>query len=120
MTDADRIERKRVNPEDFSTAMTAILSSHLKAHDRKDPVLVRSRGIVKEIERSKLEAKARRALKAEKKTKMDRERVIDPITGLTELQKRDLDDIQDAVKVNTEKEKTLKRTAKRGGESFSS
>ncbi|CAB4256082.1 similar to Saccharomyces cerevisiae YPR143W RRP15 Nucleolar protein, constituent of pre-60S ribosomal particles [Maudiozyma barnettii] len=52
---------------DFSSAMSAILSSHLKAYDRKDPIMARNKKVLKENESSKLEYKAKKALVAEKK-----------------------------------------------------
>ncbi|KAK7205318.1 Rrp15p-domain-containing protein [Myxozyma melibiosi] len=103
-------KKKNLDPAAFSTAMTAILGSHLKAHDRSDPVLVRSKKAAKEIEDAKLEAKAKRALRMEKKGLLDKERVKDVISGLREGEATD----PDAVQKNTEREKKLKKTAKRG------
>ncbi|KAK9313062.1 Rrp15p-domain-containing protein [Lipomyces starkeyi] len=103
-------EKKRTDPEAFSSAMTAILSSHLKAHDRKDPVLVRSKQTAKAIEESKLEAKARRELRLEKKQFLDKERIKDVITGIREGETPN----PDAVQMTTERERMLKKTAKRG------
>ncbi|KAK9485868.1 Rrp15p-domain-containing protein [Lipomyces starkeyi] len=103
-------QKKRTDPEAFSSAMTAILSSHLKAHDRKDPVLVRSKQTAKAIEESKLEAKARRELRLEKKQLLDKERIKDVITGIREGETPN----PDAVQKTTERERMLKKTAKRG------
>ncbi|KAK9364783.1 Rrp15p-domain-containing protein [Lipomyces kononenkoae] len=103
-------KQKRTDPEAFSSAMTAILSSHLKAHDRKDPVLVRSKKTAKAIEESKLEAKARRELRLEKKQFLDRERIKDVITGVREGDAPN----PDAVQKTTEHERMLKKIAKRG------
>ncbi|KAK9343827.1 Rrp15p-domain-containing protein [Lipomyces starkeyi] len=103
-------QKKRTDPEAFSSAMTAILSSHLKAHDRKDPVLVRSKQTAKAIEESKLEAKARRELRLEKKQFLDKERIKDVITGIREGETPN----PDAVQMTTERERMLKKTAKRG------
>ncbi|KAK9330590.1 Rrp15p-domain-containing protein [Lipomyces starkeyi] len=103
-------EKKRTDPEAFSSAMTAILSSHLKAHDRKDPVLVRSKQTAKAIEESKLEAKARRELRLEKKQFLDKERIKDVITGIREGETPNPDGVQKT----TERERMLKKTAKRG------
>ncbi|KAK9323969.1 Rrp15p-domain-containing protein [Lipomyces orientalis] len=103
-------KKRKADPDAFSSAMTAILSSHLKAHDRKDPVLVRSKQTAKAIEESKLEAKARRELRLEKKQLLDKERIRDVITGVRERETPD----PDAVHRNTEREKLLKKTAKRG------
>ncbi|KAK9387491.1 Rrp15p-domain-containing protein [Lipomyces mesembrius] len=103
-------QKKRTDPEAFSSAMTAILSSHLKAYDRKDPVLVRSKQAAKAIEESKLEAKARRELRLEKKQFLDKERIKDVITGIREGETPN----PDAVQKTTERERMLKKTAKRG------
>lgn len=104
------LEKRNLDPASFSTAMSAILGSHLKAHDRSDPVLVRSKKAAREIEETKLEAKAKRALRMEKKDLLDKERVKDVISGLREGEVAD----PDAVQRNTELEKRLKKTAKRG------
>ncbi|KAK9457511.1 Rrp15p-domain-containing protein [Dipodascopsis uninucleata] len=103
-------KKSKSDPAAFSSAMSAILSSHLKAHDRKDPVLVRSRKVVKEIEDSKLESKAKREMRAEKKKVLDKERVKDVLSGIRENEIRD----PEQIKKNTEFEKLLKKTAKRG------
>ncbi|KAK9479857.1 Rrp15p-domain-containing protein [Lipomyces japonicus] len=101
---------KRTDPEAFSTAITAILGSHLKAHDRTNPVLVRSKASARVIEESKLEAKAKRELRIEKKQLLDKERIKDVISGTREGETA----APDAVKLTTEHEKSLKKTAKRG------
>ncbi|SMN22337.1 similar to Saccharomyces cerevisiae YPR143W RRP15 Nucleolar protein, constituent of pre-60S ribosomal particles [Maudiozyma saulgeensis] len=59
---------------DFSSAMSAILSSHLKAYDRKDPIMARNKKVLKENESSKLEYKAKKALVAEKKKLLNKTR----------------------------------------------
>ncbi|EHM99740.1 Rrp15p [Saccharomyces cerevisiae x Saccharomyces kudriavzevii VIN7] len=51
----------------FSTAVNAILSSHLKAYDRKDPIMARNKKVLKQSESEKLEYKAKKALLARKK-----------------------------------------------------
>lgn len=51
----------------FSAAVNAILSSHLKAYDRKDPIMARNKKVLKQSESEKLEYKAKKALLAEKK-----------------------------------------------------
>lgn len=52
----------------FSAAVNAILSSHLKAYDRKDPIMARNKKVLKQSESEKLEYKAKKALLAEKKS----------------------------------------------------
>ncbi|QHS76852.1 rRNA-processing protein RRP15 [Saccharomyces paradoxus] len=67
----------------FSTAVNAILSSHLKAYDRKDPIMARNKKVLKQSESEKLEYKARKALLAEKKKLLGkaRKRDIIPISS---------------------------------------
>lgn len=64
---------------EFSSAMSAILSSHLKAYDRKDPIMARNKKVLKENESSKLEYKAKKALVAEKKKLLNKTRKSDII-----------------------------------------
>lgn len=96
-------KKSKKDSEAFSKAMTAILGSKVKAHDRKDPILVRAKKAGKEIEASKLEAKAKRALASEKKQSVDRDRIKTLYTGETA-------DLQGQL----EFEKKLKKTAQRG------
>lgn len=62
---------------DFSNAMSAILSSHLKAYDRKDPIMARNKKVLKENDASKLEYKAKKAIVAEKKKLLNKTRKTD-------------------------------------------
>ena len=48
--------------KEFSSAVSAILSSHLKAYDRKDPIMARNKKVLKQNDADKLEAKAKKAL----------------------------------------------------------
>lgn len=59
----------------FASALGAIVGSKLKAYDRKDPVLARSKKTIQNFENEKLEAKAKRALAAERKVDMEKGRV---------------------------------------------
>ncbi|KAK9463295.1 Rrp15p-domain-containing protein [Lipomyces oligophaga] len=104
--------KKNQDPDSFSAAMTAILGSHLKAHDRSDPVLVRSKSTARAIEDAKLEAKAKHALRAERRALADKERVKDVISGLRKDEEKKAD--PEATRKNTELEIKLKKTAKRG------
>jgi hypothetical protein len=61
---------KKQETEQFSNAMNALLDTHLKAYDRKDPILARSKKELKNFENDKLEQKAKRLLLAEKKKKL--------------------------------------------------
>ena len=96
-------KKSKSDSEAFSKAMTAILGSKVKAHDRKDPILVRSKKTAKDIESSRLEAKAKRALAAEKKSGLDKDRI-------KTLYSADSENLQELL----EHEKRLKKTAQRG------
>lgn len=94
---------KRVDdPASFSNAMQKILSSHLKAGDRNAPILSRSRGPERALDDAKLEAKAKRLLRQEKKQMEETGRV-----------KNVLDDQED-VGASIALEKVLRKTAQRG------
>ncbi|RUS20655.1 Rrp15p-domain-containing protein [Endogone sp. FLAS-F59071] len=67
---------KREDPESFANAMSKILGSHLKAHDKAQPILVRSKGVERKIEEEKLEYKARKELTAEKRRLAAKDRVV--------------------------------------------
>jgi len=104
----DRKQRKRNDPSAFANSMSKILSSKLSTLKRADPVLSRSVSAAiasRELTDSKLEAKARRKLHAEKQQALERGRVKD-VLGL------------DTTDVSTagiqEQEKRLKKTAQRG------
>lgn len=74
-----KLKKRKKNKDDgsesFSNAVTAILGSKLKAYDRKDPILARSKQTIKKAESDKSEAKARRELLAEKKKVYDKDRI---------------------------------------------
>ncbi|WPK26215.1 hypothetical protein PUMCH_003564 [Australozyma saopauloensis] len=61
--------------ETFANAFNAIIGSKLKAYDRKDPILARNKATQKKLESDKLEAKARRLIRMEKREEQDRFRV---------------------------------------------
>ncbi|MCJ1392755.1 hypothetical protein MMC18_005626 [Xylographa bjoerkii] len=75
---------KRKDPSVFSTSLTTILSTKLPASSRADPVLARS-ATAKEaahaLAEGKLESKARKALREEKKNLSDKGRVRDVVLG---------------------------------------
>lgn len=96
-------KKSKKDSQAFSKAITAILGSKVKAHDRQDPILVRAKKAGKDIEASRLEAKAKRALAAEKKQSVDKDRIKTLYTG-------DTADLQGQL----EYEKKLKKTAQRG------
>lgn len=89
--------------ESFSNAMNALLDTRLKAYDRRDPILARSKKQLKKFEDVKLEQKAKRLLLAEKKKK------------LTANRNKDLLPKNDATARQVlQHEKQLKKTAQRG------
>ncbi|KAG0675883.1 hypothetical protein C6P40_001422 [Pichia californica] len=94
---------KNQDTESFSNAMNALLDTHLKAYDRKDPILIRSKKELKKFDEEKLEQKAKRLLLNEKKKK------------LTANRNRDLLPKDDAnARQILQHEKQLKKTAQRG------
>ncbi|KAH3679098.1 hypothetical protein WICPIJ_008706 [Wickerhamomyces pijperi] len=80
-SDLPKLKKRKKNTDDgsesFANAVTAILGSKLKAYDRKDPILARSKQTIKKAESEKLEAKARRELLADKKKVYDKDRIRD-------------------------------------------
>lgn len=97
-------KRKRNDPAVFSETMSKILSSHLTTTARKDPVLVRAKKFQENIDDSKLEAKARRVLKEERRKELEKGRVKDVVP------KED----DEAARKALEHEKKLRKTAQRG------
>lgn len=102
-----KLKKRKKNKDDgsesFANAVNAILGSKLKAYDRKDPILARSKQTIKKAESEKLEAKARRELLAEKKKVYDKDRVKD-------LLPKDDSTAREVL----EHEKRLKKIAQRG------
>ncbi|AGO11933.1 AaceriAGR252Cp [[Ashbya] aceris (nom. inval.)] len=94
--------------EGFSSALTNILSSHLKAYDRSNPILARNKKVLRQNEADKLELKAKKALLAEKKQR------------LTKTRKRDIlpvaaaDDDAELIRATLEKERRLRKVAQKG------
>ncbi|AQZ14820.1 RRP15 (YPR143W) [Zygosaccharomyces parabailii] len=95
----------------FSNAMSAILSSHLKAYDRNDPIMARNKRVLKQNESDRLERQAKRALLAEKKKKLNRIRKQDIIPKVSN--DADLKSGEEIRKV-IEKEARLKKIARKG------
>ena len=108
------LERKKQSkdPASFATAMSAILSSSLKAHTRavsphttynqanpQDPILARSKSQSKSLESAKTEHRIRKALAAQKKAL----RSIGHIEDLSTYDTKEL-----------EHERSMKKTAQRG------
>lgn len=79
-----RRKTKRRDPEKFATSLAAILSSKLPTTKRQDPVLARSRDAEQanlEISEGRLEAKAKRKLREEKRQAKERGHVKDILLG---------------------------------------
>ena len=94
---------------DFSSAVTAILSSHLKAYDRKDPILARNKKVLKKNESDKLESKARKALATEKKKLLNKTRKKD-ILPIVSADNENGEEIRKVI----EKETKLRKIAQKG------
>lgn len=91
--------------ESFASAFNAIVGSKLKAYDRKDPILARNKRTLKKLESDKLEAKAKRMMRAEKKEGLDRQRIKNLLPSADEPAK-----VREAI----DKERRLKKTAQKG------
>ncbi|KAF2153482.1 Rrp15p-domain-containing protein, partial [Myriangium duriaei CBS 260.36] len=107
-TQAGSKKRKRNDPSAFANSMSKILSSKLSVSKRADPVLSRSAAAStaqKEMADSRLEAKAKQKIRAEKKAALERGRVQD-VLGL-ETEGVSAAEVQ-------ERERRLKKTAQRG------
>lgn len=92
----------------FSSALTNILSSHLKAYDRKDPIMARNKRVIKQNEADKLEQKAKKAILAEKKKLLNktRKKEIIPVAAA--------DTNAEEIREVLEKERKLRRIAQKG------
>ncbi|KAG0641657.1 Rrp15p-domain-containing protein [Tuber brumale] len=97
-------KRRRNDPEGFSITMSKIISSHLTTSARKDPVLVRAKHSAAGVDESKIEAKARRVLREEKRKELEKGRVKEVVP------KGD----DEAARKALELEKKLRKTAQRG------
>ena len=91
--------------ESFSKAMNALLDTHLKAHDRVDPIFARSKGQIKKFEDEKLEQKAKKLLLAKKRAKMNTGRRMNLIPDSAE---------GETAQEVLQREKSLKKVARRG------
>ncbi|CEP60323.1 rRNA-processing protein RRP15 LALA0_S01e08086g [Lachancea lanzarotensis] len=94
---------------DFSTAINAILGSHLKAHDRKDPIMARKKSTAKKLESDKLEAKAKKAILVEKKKLLNKTRTKD-IIPIASAETDSGVEIREVL----EKERRLRKIAQKG------
>lgn len=93
----------------FSSAVTAILSSHLKAYNRNDPIMTRNKKVLKQNESDKLEQQAKKALLVEKKKLLNKARKKEIIPAVT-------DDIKSGEEIRKvlEKETKLRKIARKG------
>ncbi|GMM38820.1 Rrp15 protein [Saccharomycopsis crataegensis] len=91
--------------ESFSNAIGALLNSHLKAHDRADPIFVRQKkSILKQKQDEKLELKARKILNSEKKLRNEKSHITNLLPSAEASNARQV----------LEYERKLKKTAQRG------
>lgn len=109
-------KKKRNDPEAFATSMSKILGSKLSTNKRSDPVL--SRSVValqasKEITDQALEQKARKKLREEKRTALDKGRVKDVLGASTAFDAANGNTGQSVAEI-METEKRLRKTAQRG------
>lgn len=101
-------KRKKSHHDDsgsFSKAFSAIVGSHLKAHDRKDPIMARNRTTLKKLDSDKIEKKAKRELLLEKKSLREKHRVKSLLPSANEPEK---------VRGIIDHERKLKRVAQKG------
>lgn len=93
---------------EFSSAVNAILSSHLKAYDRKDPIMARNKKVLKQNDSDKLEQQAKKALLVEKKKQLGKARKREIIPVAKDEQAGE--EIRSAL----EKETKLRKVARKG------
>lgn len=91
--------------ESFASAFENIIGSRLKAYDRDAPIMARNKTPMKQLESDKLEAKAKRAILAEKKQLQDKHRIKNLLPSSEEPEK---------VRRIIDHERKLKKTAQKG------
>ena len=91
--------------ESFASAFGNIIGSRLKAYDRDAPIMARNKTPMKQLESDKLEAKAKRAILAEKKQLQDKHRIKNLLPSSEEPEK---------VRRIIDHERKLKKTAQKG------
>lgn len=112
--DFPRKKKAKMNKHDdgsagFSQALNAILGSHLKAYDRKDPIMSRNKSVLKQNESQKLELKAKKALLAEKKKLLNKTRKKEIIPTVSDENKSG-----EEIRKIIEKETRLRKIAQKG------
>lgn len=90
--------------ESFANAFNNIVNSKLKLKDRSAPIMARNKTVLKKMESDKLEAKAKKAILAEKKQLYDKHRVKNLLPSAED----------DSVRDKLEHEKKLKKVAQKG------
>lgn len=96
--------------KEFSSAVNAILSSHLKAYDRKDPIMARNKKVLKKNEADKLESQARKAIANEKRKLLNKARKKEIIPVLS----KDSEVTSTEIRQILEKESKLRKVAQKG------
>jgi hypothetical protein len=108
-----RKKTKRHDPSAFANSLSTILSSKLPTSKRVDPVLARSREAQEaghELAEGKLEAKAKRKLRDEKRLATEKGRVKDVLLGEETIDGAGAMSAADIA----EQERRLRKTAQRG------
>ena len=120
-SNTSRQKSKRNDPEAFAASVSAILSSKLTSQKRPDPVLARSSSAqqaASSLKNEKLEAKAKRKLKEDKKKLKDKGRIRNVLLGTADDEGLELEEGKGesgmTVAEIKEQEKMLKKTAQRG------
>lgn len=121
-TNKTRKKSKRNDPSAFAASISAILSSKLTSSKRPDPVLARSTtaaAATSSISSAKLEAKAKRKLKEDKRKLLSKGRIRNTLLGTADEEGLALDGEgkgmsgMNAAEI-AEQEKVLRKTAQRG------
>ncbi|MCJ1445556.1 MAG: hypothetical protein MMC23_006061 [Stictis urceolatum] len=119
-----RKKTKRHDPSAFANSLSTILNSKLPTSKRADPILSRSRDAqtaAHELAESKLEAKAKRKMRDEKRLATDKGRVKDVLLGDRNDQATatSIEQVMDGSETMSaadiaEQERRLRKTAQRG------
>ena len=122
-----RKKPKRHDPSAFANSLSAILSSNLSRRKRSDPVLSRSKEATEAsqaLAESKLETKARRKLREDKRIASEKGRVKDVLLGDAKSRVSSAPDLDDTALANPDEgqsaaeilaqERRLRKTAQRG------
>lgn len=103
-TEAGDAKKAKLNDgSDFDAALSSILNSKIKAYNAENPVLIRDQRSAKRIQQDKEDAKARKAIRADKLKNQDKARVKNVVPLDTDEAGRVL-----------QNEKILRKIAQRG------